>query len=155
MHDAATKELIHGTWDIFEWLRELHEQGELRVDFRPLPMLLPYHAPCQQRAHRIGKPALEILGMIPELELRESHARCCGIAGTYGYKSEKYQIAMDVGEELFSFVREQGPDVHFTACDSETCRWQLEHGTSIASRHPIEILAAAYGLYDLEKRTLL
>jgi glycerol-3-phosphate dehydrogenase subunit C len=62
---------------------------------------------------------------------------------------------MDVGEELFSFVREQGKGVRFTACDSETCRWQLEHGTAIPSRHPIEILAAAYGLYDLEKRALL
>lgn len=155
MRDEASEELIHGTWDIFEWLRELHEQGELRTDFRPLAMVLPYHAPCQQRAHRIGKPALEILDLIPQLDLRESHARCCGIAGTYGYKTEKYQIAMDVGEELFSFVREQGPDLQYTACDSETCRWQLEHGTDIASRHPIEILAAAYGLYDLDKRALL
>jgi glycerol-3-phosphate dehydrogenase subunit C len=155
MHDKATQQLVHGTWDIFEWLRELHEQGELRTDFRPVPMLLPYHAPCQQRAHRMGKPVLEILGLIPDLQLRESQARCCGIAGTYGYKSEKYQIAMDVGEELFRFVREQGPEVHYTACDSETCRWQLEHGTTIPSRHPIEILAAAYGLYDLEKRALL
>jgi glycerol-3-phosphate dehydrogenase subunit C len=155
MRDEASEELVHGTWDIFEWLRELHEQGELRNDFHPLPMVLPYHAPCQQRAHRIGKPALEILDLIPQLDLRESHARCCGIAGTYGYKTEKYQIAMDVGEELFSFVREQGPDLEYTACDSETCRWQLEHGTDIASRHPIEFLAAAYGLYDLDKRALL
>jgi glycerol-3-phosphate dehydrogenase subunit C len=159
MHDEATKELIHGTWDIFEWLRTLHEQGELRTDFRPLALHLPYHAPCQQRAHRIGKPALEILGLIPGLHLSESHARCCGIAGTYGYKSEKYQIAMDVGEELFSFVRNviqsEGQDVQYTACDSETCRWQLEHGTAIPSRHPIEILAAAYGLCDFEKRALV
>lgn len=155
MHDAASKELVHGTWDIFEWLRQLHDEGKLRTDFRALDYLLPYHAPCQQRAHRIGKPALEILGMIPGLQLRESVARCCGIAGTYGYKTEKYQIAMDVGEELFSFVRAQGPDVRFTACDSETCRWQLEHGTDIPSRHPIEVLAAAYGLYDLERRVLV
>lgn len=159
MHDEASKELAHATWDIFEWLRELYEAGELRTDFQasrlPTPLLLPYHAPCQQRAHRIGKPALEILALIPGVEVRESFARCCGIAGTYGYKVEKYQIAMDVGEELFSFVREQGPDVRYTACDSETCRWQLEHGTAIPSRHPIEILAAAYGLYDLEKRVLV
>ncbi len=82
----------------------------------------------------------------------ESNARCCGIAGTYGYKIEKYQIAMDVGEELFAFVREQGDGVKYTACDSETCRWQLEHGTHLPSRHPIELLAASYGLYDLDRR---
>jgi glycerol-3-phosphate dehydrogenase subunit C len=154
MHDEASVQLALGTWDLFEWLAELQQAGELRTDFRPLPLTVPYHAPCQQRAHRIGKPALRILSMIPELDVRESHARCCGIAGTYGYKTEKYQIAMDVGEELFRFVTDQGSEIRYTACDSETCRWQLEHGTSIPSRHPIEILAAAYDLYDLDRREL-
>lgn len=155
MNDEASTALKLNTWDIFEFLRELHQAGELRTDFKPIALTLPYHAPCQQRAHRVGKPALEILAMIPGLDVRESQARCCGIAGTYGYKVEKYQIGMDVGEELFRFVRDQGSAVHFTACDSETCRWQLEHGTDLPSRHPIEIMAAAYGLYDLEKRQLL
>lgn len=155
LHDEASTCLAHGVWDIFEWLAKLADQGKLRTDFRPMPMRLPYHAPCQQRAHRVGKPALEILALIPGIDLRESHARCCGIAGTYGYKAEKYQIAMDVGQELFDFVADQGPDVQLTACDSETCRWQLEHGTALPSRHPIEVLAAAYGLYDLSRRVLL
>ena len=155
LHDEGSLAVKAATWDIFEFLRELHEQGELRTDFQPLDYVLPYHAPCQLRAHRVGKPALEIMALIPGLDLRESHARCCGIAGTYGYKTEKYQIAMDVGEELFSFVRAQGDKLAYTACDSETCRWQLEHGTDVPSRHPVEFLAAAYGLYDLEKRELL
>ena len=155
LDDPETGSLQNATWDIFEWLRERHEEGELKSDFRAVEMVLPYHAPCQFRAHRVGKPALEILSLIPGLDLRESHARCCGIAGTYGYKAEKYDIAMQVGEELFDFVRDQGRDVALTACDSETCRWQLEHGTDLPSRHPIEILAAAYGLYDLETRQLI
>lgn len=155
MHDEGSKTLKSAVWDIFEFLRDLHERDELRTDFRRTPLKLPYHAPCQQRAHRVGKPALEILGLVPGIELFESHARCCGIAGTYGFKEEKYQIAMDVGEELFRFVREHGDGARFTACDSETCRWQLEHGTGIDSRHPVEILAAAYGLYDLDKRQLM
>src|SRR5690606_34238034 len=94
-------------------LRELADEGKLRTDFQPLTddgsaFVLPYHAPCQYRAHRIGKPALEVLALIPSLDLRESHARCCGIAGTYGYKREKYQVAMDVGKDLFDFVGAQG-----------------------------------------------
>jgi glycerol-3-phosphate dehydrogenase subunit C len=143
------------TWDIFEWLRQLHDDGDLRLDLRQMARVVPYHAPCQYRAHRVGKPALAIMALIPGLDARESHARCCGIAGTYGYKIEKYQIAMDVGQELFEFVREQGDAVQITACDSETCRWQLEHGTGHPSRHPIEFLAAAYGLYHLEARRLI
>jgi glycerol-3-phosphate dehydrogenase subunit C len=38
--------------------------------------------------------------------------------------------------------------------DSEICRWQLQHGTGKKGRAPVEILAAAYGLYDLQKRNL-
>ncbi len=155
MTDEGSMQLKMATWDIFEWLRDLAAKGELATDFRPLNLTAPYHAPCQLRAHRVGKPALEIMEMIPGLVAAESHALCCGIAGTYGYKSEKYQIAMDVGEELFQFVREQGEGVDYTVCDSETCRWQLEHGTHLPSRHPIELLATAYGLYDLEKRNLV
>ncbi len=154
MHDEAAQTLRMGVWDMFEWLRELYEQGELPTDFRSIDMILPYHAPCQQRAHRVGKPALELMRLIPGLDVRESHAACCGIAGTYGYKTEKYRIAMDVGADLFNFVTEQGPVIPFSACDSETCRWQMEHGTGIPSRHPVEFLAAAYGLYDLAQRTL-
>jgi glycerol-3-phosphate dehydrogenase subunit C len=163
MHDEAATSLKMQTWDIFEWIREIYEDGELPTDFQPIAgeeMVIPYHAPCQYRAHKVGKPALDILELLPGLDVRESEARCCGIAGTYGYKVEKYQIGMDVGEELFSFVRDQGDDVPggnvpYTACDSETCRWQLEHGTDLPSRHPIEFLAAAYGLYDLEKRDVI
>ncbi len=152
MEGAEVHQLAMGVWDISEWLRDLDERGELRTDFQRLEMLLPYHAPCQYRAHRVGKPALELLQRIPGLDVHDSHAPCCGIAGTYGYKTEKYQIAMDVGAELFAFVQAQGDAAEVTACDSETCRWQMEHGTGKPSRHPIEILAAAYGLYDLAKR---
>ncbi len=155
MHGEDAHALKMAVWDIFEWLRELHDAGELKTDFRHIDMTLPYHAPCQYRAHRVGKPSLDIMALIPGLDLRESHAHCCGSAGTYGYKEEKHQIAMDVGAELFMFVKDQGPDVTMTACDTETCRWQIEAGTNLPSRHPIEVLAAAYGLYDLEARTLL
>ena len=57
---------------------------------------------------------------------------------------EKYQIAMDVGAPLFDFVRSSGSDL--AICDSETCRWQITHGTGVPTQHPIEILAAAYGV---------
>jgi glycerol-3-phosphate dehydrogenase subunit C len=95
------------------------------------------------RAHRVGRPALDILELVPGLMLVESQSACCGIAGTYGVKKEKYQIGMDVGQHLFNFVNESGSDL--ALCDSETCRWQITHGTGVKSQHPIEILRAAYG----------
>ena len=54
-HDPDAHALSHAVWDIFEWLRELHEAGDLKTDFQRMEMVLPYHAPCQYRAHLIGK----------------------------------------------------------------------------------------------------
>jgi glycerol-3-phosphate dehydrogenase subunit C len=131
-------------FDICEFLLDLHERGALRTDFRPLDMRVPYHAPCQQRGHGIGKPALELFGLIPGLEVVDSDVECCGVAGTYGLKTEKYDIAMEVGAPLFRQVTEVATEV--AACDSETCRWQITRATGIPSVHPVELLYRAYGL---------
>ena len=132
------------TYDICELLLELHDRGEMKTDFQPVHEVVAYHAPCQQQGHWIGKPALEVLALVPGLEVREMNARCCGIAGTYGLKKEKYRIAMDAGAGLFNQVDASGARV--VACDSETCRWQIEHGTHRPAVHPIELLHQAYRL---------
>jgi glycerol-3-phosphate dehydrogenase subunit C len=132
------------TYDLCEYLLELHEQGQLKTDFQPLPLTVPYHAPCQQRGHGIGKPALDLLALVPLLRVIELDVDCCGIAGTYGFKKEKYGISMAVGARLFTELRSLDPDV--VACDSETCRWQIRHGTGRESVHPVELLHRAYGL---------
>jgi glycerol-3-phosphate dehydrogenase subunit C len=142
--DEDLRVVSERTYDICEFLLRLHEQGRLRTDFRPVPLTVPYHAPCQQRGHGIGKPALDLFALIPELRTVELDVECCGIAGTYGIKREKYEIAMAVGERLFRQIKEAEPEL--AACDSETCRWQITHGSSVPSVHPIELLHRAYGL---------
>jgi glycerol-3-phosphate dehydrogenase subunit C len=142
--DPELKLVSERTYDICELLLELHGRGELRTDFQPVRETVAYHAPCQQQGHWIGKPALELLALIPELEVKEMNARCCGIAGTYGLKAEKYEIARDVGQGLFDQVLASGASS--VACDSETCRWQITHGTQRPSVHPIDFLHRGYGL---------
>lgn len=139
------------TYDISEFLLLLHERGELKTDFRPLAGIdgpLLYHAPCQQKAHHMGQPALDLFALIPDLDVRLADASCCGIAGTYGYKVEKYDIAMDVGQRLFDQVEATGVNKP-VICDSETCRWQITHATGARSIHPVHVLAAAYDLLPL------
>ena len=131
-------------YDICEFLSQLNDDGELRRDLGPLPLTVPYHAPCQQRGHGVGSPALDLLALVPDLVVVPQDAACCGIAGTYGLKKEKYDIAQAVGHPLFRSVRSAGADL--SACDSETCRWQIAHATGVPSVHPIELLHRAYGL---------
>ena len=142
MHDDDTQLVAQGTYDFNEFLLLLADQGKLNQNFMKLDLSLPYHIPCQYRAHRLGRPGLELLAKIPGLEITESDADCCGIAGTYGYKKEKYNIAMAVGKPLFEFINHLGSPL--VVCDSETCRWQITHATGIPAIHPVELLAAAY-----------
>jgi glycerol-3-phosphate dehydrogenase subunit C len=130
-------------YDFNEFILKLMDEGTLDLDLQPIPLDLPYHAPCQYRAHRIGRPAVEVMDLIPGLNIDESHADCCGIAGTYGYKVEKYPIAMAVGSPLFDFINASSAPL--AVCDSETCRWQITHGTGLPAVHPVELLSAAYG----------
>jgi glycerol-3-phosphate dehydrogenase subunit C len=132
------------TYDICEFLLGLAETGELKTDFRRLDLALPYHSPCQLKAHNMGLPALELMRMIPGVTVQHVQGDCCGVAGTYGYKKEKYAIGMAVGKPVFEQIQAMGATL--AACDSETCRWQIAGATGAKLIHPVELLAQAYGL---------
>jgi glycerol-3-phosphate dehydrogenase subunit C len=142
LDDDDARVVAEATWDICEFLVDLHDQGRLDTDFGRIDATLPYHAPCQLRGHGIGLPALDLFALVPGLDAIDLDHDCCGVAGTYGLKKEKYDIAMAVGEPLFRKIRETAAPL--SACDSETCRWQIELATSTPVKHPIEIIAAAY-----------
>jgi glycerol-3-phosphate dehydrogenase subunit C len=145
MEDDADLRVVSGrVFDICEYLLAMHQRGQLKTDFHPVHETVVYHAPCQQQGHGIGKPALDLMALVPDLRTIESDATCCGVAGTYGLKQEKYEIAMQVGAGLFAQIADAGPDR--AVCDSETCRWQIEHATGRPAVHPVELLHHAYGL---------
>ncbi|HRE48941.1 MAG TPA: anaerobic glycerol-3-phosphate dehydrogenase subunit C, partial [Aggregatilineales bacterium] len=120
MDDEDTRTLAGGIYDMSEFLYRLHGEGKLNTAFRPVgdfsPDLramaaerrVPYHAPCQLKAHGMGRPALDLLDLIPGMNTLEMDAECCGVAGTYAYKVEKRQIAEDVGAPLFNRIKELG-----------------------------------------------
>lgn len=140
--DSDSELVAAHTFDFNEFVLGLAAESRL-PELERVEMRVPYHQPCQYRAHQLGSPSRMVMELIPGVEVVESGAACCGIAGTYGYKVEKYQIAMDVGRPLFDFVEEEDAVV---ACDSETCRWQITHATGVPTIHPIEVLALALGL---------
>ena len=102
IHTAEAKLVAEHVYDINEFLWLQHEAGRLKTDFQPQSgRYMPYHTSCHQKLHRIGRPALDLLGLVPGLIVEEMGVDCCGITGTYGYKHEKYDIAQAVGKPLF------------------------------------------------------
>jgi glycerol-3-phosphate dehydrogenase subunit C len=147
IHTAEAQMVAEHVYDINEFLWLQHEAGRLKTDFKPLNHYIPYHTSCHQKLHRIGRPALDLLGLIPGLTVEEMGADCCGITGTYGYKHEKYEIARGVGEPLFERIIASG--ARLAICDNETCRWNIAAHTKIEVVHTVEVLAEAHGLLQL------
>jgi glycerol-3-phosphate dehydrogenase subunit C len=137
--------------DICEFMMELVETGQFPTDaLKPIPMTVPYHAPCQLKGQAMGLPAVDLLSLIPDLTVIESGATCCGIAGTYGIKKEKYGIAHKVGQPLRDMIEDtfQGHPTErpVVACDTETCRWQITKMTGHKAVHPMWLVHQGLGL---------
>ncbi|MDR3590822.1 MAG: anaerobic glycerol-3-phosphate dehydrogenase subunit C [Negativicutes bacterium] len=130
-------------YDAAEFLLELYDQGRLNTDFTRQAGRYLYHAPCHLRAQGIGLPGLELLRMLPGLEVIEADAGCCGIAGNYGFKSDRYDIAMAVGAALFKKVKDSKAEAVVSECG--TCRWQIAQAAGVKTLHPLALIRRAYG----------
>ncbi len=137
LRDSDAPSVANAVMDICEFLRDRH-LDQLSSVLGPLPRRILYHGPCQLRGHDMGMPALELLRLVPSLSIEVSESDCCGVAGTYGYDRDRYDIAAAVGQSLFNQIAEAAPDA--VVCDSETCRWNITASTGVPCVHPVEIL---------------
>lgn len=121
--------------------RLITEQGA-RLRFREdaAPLRIAYHTPCHMEKMGWAYYSIELLRMIPGVEVTVLDSQCCGIAGTYGFKKENYATSQAVGEGLFRQIEASGADL--VATDCETCKWQIEMSTSKRCEHPLTILAS-------------
>ncbi len=136
-----SEEVAEHTFDLFDYLRNLKESGKLNTSFKRLPIKVGYFAPCHLRSLGIGLPALDILRLVPGLQIDNIEADCCGLGGTFGFKKEKYEIAQEIGKDLKGAIDRLKPDLILTDC--EGCRLQIRHLTGLKVLHPVQILRDA------------
>ncbi len=129
------------TFDLFEYLRILRASGNLNTRFKKLSIKAAYFAPCHLRTLGMGLPALEILRLIPGLQIDNIEADCCGMGGTFGFKKGKYEISQEIGKDLKKAIDRLKPDLILTDC--EGCRLQIRHLTGLKVLHPVQILRDA------------
>jgi Fe-S oxidoreductase len=130
------------TRDLFEYLAGLHAEGALDTRFTKPVGDVTYHVPCHLRAQNIGTKSADILRTIPNTRV-EVIERCSAVDGTWGFKKEYFELSMKVAKPLFDAVRDGGP---VTATDCPLAALQIGQGTGRSARHPIQVLADAYGL---------
>ena len=102
---------------------------------------IAYHTPCHMEKLGWSYYSVELLKLIPNVELVVLDSQCCGIAGTYGFKKENYPTSQAIGDTLFKQI--EASDIDYVVTDCETCKWQIEMSTTKKCEHPVSILAMA------------
>ena len=115
-----------------------------RLALRPMAgTRILFHGHCHQKAVTGTAATVALLRAIPGAEVTEVDAGCCGMAGSFGFEAEHYDLSMRIGElRLFPAVRAE-PATTVIAASGVSCRQQIAHGTGRAARHPLEIVRSA------------
>ncbi len=121
-----------------EMMEHAPDIDRLRPRFGPTRILVQGH--CHQRSLVGMSAALRLLRRIPGAEVVDLDAGCCGMAGSFGYEKEHYEVSRLVGEQrLFPAVRAE-PDAAVVAAGL-SCRLQIAHFAGRHSVHPAQVLA--------------
>ncbi|MFM1941268.1 MAG: Anaerobic glycerol-3-phosphate dehydrogenase subunit [Verrucomicrobiota bacterium] len=117
-----------------------------RIDSKPFRKgghTIHLHGHCQQKALASLTPTVRMLQLPEGNQVRLIPSGCCGMAGSFGYEQEHYELSQKVGElVLFPRVR-KAAETDLIAAPGTSCRHQIHDGTGRIARHPIQILREA------------
>ncbi|GAB4031024.1 FAD-binding and (Fe-S)-binding domain-containing protein [Spirosoma gilvum] len=141
---ADAKKLAENTLTFEEFIAREMEAGRIKADqFTDETRVIKLHGHCQQKAVSSLVPGKKALSLPKNYSVQLIPSGCCGMAGSFGYEAEHYDVSMKVGElVLFPTVRQQ-PEEVIIAAPGTSCRHQIKDGTSRKAKHPAEILLEA------------
>jgi FAD/FMN-containing dehydrogenase/Fe-S oxidoreductase len=140
MKETAQK-LAVNTFLIDEFLACEYKFGRIsKESFSDKETNILLHAHCQQKAISSSRPTIESLSIPANFKVREIPSGCCGMAGSFGYEKEHFELSNMIGEMvLFPEIRNASVDT-VIAAPGTSCRHQIKDGTGRKAKHPVEIL---------------
>ena len=139
--EEGAKKLAQNSFMVDEFLDSLFESGKIDFSvFSQEEKLIKLHGHCHQKSLASIVPTKRILSFPKNYKVETIPSGCCGMAGSFGYEKEHYEVSMQIGElVLFPEVRKQSSEV-IIAAPGTSCRHQIKDGTGRVAKHPIEIL---------------
>jgi FAD/FMN-containing dehydrogenase/Fe-S oxidoreductase len=141
---STAKEMSKQVFTIDEFIAKEIAKGNINKEqFTKEKKKIMLHGHCQQKALSSVAPTVILLTLPENYSVETIPSGCCGMAGSFGYEKEHYDISMKIGElVLFPSVRKQADDV-IIAAPGTSCRHQVKDGTGKHAKHPVEILYEA------------
>lgn len=141
---AAAKELAKNVFFIDEFIASEMSKGNISKDlFTKEKRLIKLHGHCHQKALSSVMPSVKMMSFPENYRVETIPSGCCGMAGSFGFEKEHYDLSMQIGElVLLPTVRNQPDDV-IIAAPGTSCRHQVKDGTGRKALHTIEVLYEA------------
>ena len=131
-----------------DYVEQEWQAGRIALNLRPGPATIMLHGHCHQKAMGLVPPTRALLSRIPSCTVVDLDAGCCGMAGSFGYAKEHYEVSRQIGErKLLPAARAMAPDAVLVA-PGTSCREQVAHFAGVKALHPAQLLAS---LLDLER----
>ena len=122
------------------FMREVKAGRISQNQFSDKKMKIKLHGHCHQKALSSTGPTKEMLTFPENYSVEEIPSGCCGMAGSFGYEKEHYELSIKIGElVLFPAVREAEKDT-VIAAPGTSCRHQIKDGTGREALHPVEVM---------------
>lgn len=138
------KKVANNSFTIEEFLTSEFNKGKIsRNQFTSDSRKIKLHGHCQQKALTGTSDTIKALSIPENYQVSEIPSGCCGMAGSFGYEQEHYELSMKVGEMvLFPAIRKTNNET-LIAAPGTSCRHQIMDGTDREALHPVEILFEA------------
>ena len=118
--------------------------GRWQLDFAPTPYQRALvHGHCHEKSFDAFSDVLEVLRMIPELDVQAVQSSCCGMAGSFGYSAEHYDVSMKMAEASLLPAVRAADDKTVVVADGTSCRHQIADGAARSAVHLVQVLASA------------
>ncbi|RIA09662.1 FAD/FMN-containing dehydrogenase [Flavobacteriaceae bacterium MAR_2010_72] len=140
----SAKKIAGQTFLIEEFLQQEVKLGNIKSDqFKQDYKVVKFHGHCYQKALSNQSSSFDLLSLPENYEVSIIPSGCCGMAGSFGYEKDHYEVSMQIGEQtLFPAIRRANQDV-IIAANGTSCRHQIRDGTQRKALHPVTILKEA------------
>ena len=140
----TAKKLATNVYLVDEFIAREIDKGHIsKSSFTAERKTVKLHGHCQQKALSSVLPSVQMLSLPENYTVEVIPSGCCGMAGSFGYEKEHYDLSMKIGElVLFPTVRSQDAST-IIAAPGTSCRHQIKDGTGIKALHTVEVLYEA------------
>ena len=142
--DPRAADLAKSSMTIEHFIAQEAAQGTISSkQFTRSHKEIKVHCHCHQKALENAKDTFDMLNLPEKYSVALINSGCCGMAGSFGYEKEHYQVSMDIGNlRLFPAIRKAEKHVEIAA-NGTSCRHQIEDGTKKKAKHPVTLLLEA------------